>query len=293
MNKMRFFCFVLLWACSPAHATEKPQVAVRFRIEATAYRQHFGASVANVESHAANAVTQALKQYIQFADFAATGDGPPLYILTVSLSVPDPHTEVAAQPVWLVASLKGPHEIPSVKWRKFREAAANCGSVTNDLDCTWPDEAEFLKELQALLAEPSLYPVLVGNVFREVSIASSGKFVVQPINGWVLPFRQEDMCLGRDTKLRILNDIPTEQTTLHGRFRADVEGSYGNPPNAMFTTLSEGEDAADNNKKALLQQFADHVVVTGVYLVQYQHLDENCGQPTPPSTVPGSGGGIQ
>jgi hypothetical protein len=293
MNKTRILCFVLLWACSMAHATDKPQVAVRFRIEAAAYRQHFGTSLANVESHAANAVVQALKQYIQFADFSAPGDGSPLYTLTVSLSVPDPHTDVAAQPVWLVASLKGPHEIPSVKWRKFREAAANCGSVTNDRDCTWPDEAEFLKELQALLAEPALYPVLVGNVFHEVPIASSGKFVVQPLNGWVLHFRQEDMCLGTDTKLRIVNDIPTEQTTLHGKFRADVEGPYGNPPDSIFTTLSDGEDAADNNKKALLQQFADHVIVTGVYLVQYQRLDENCGGPVPPNTALGSGGGIQ
>ncbi len=101
------------------------------------------------------------------------------------------------------------------------------------------------------------------------------------------------MCLGTDTKLRIVNDIPTEQTTLHGKFRADVEGPYGNPPNSIFTTLSEGEDAADNNKTALLQQFADHVVVRGVYLVQHQHLDENCGGAIPPPTAPGSGGGIQ
>jgi hypothetical protein len=101
------------------------------------------------------------------------------------------------------------------------------------------------------------------------------------------------MCLGSDTKLRIVNDIPTEQTTLHGKFRADVEGPYGNPPDSIFTTLSDGEDAADNNKKALLQQFADHVIVTGVYLVQYQRLDENCGGPVPPNTALGSGGGIQ
>jgi len=293
MNKTLFLIFILLSVRLRAHATDKPQMAVRFTIVATAYRQHFGTSVGSVESAAANAVVQALKEHIQFVDFAAPADGQATYTLTVSLAVPDPNTDVAAQPVWLVASLAGPHETPALKWRKFREAAADCAGLNNDRDCTWPDQAEFLKQLRALLAAPSLYPALVSNIFHEVSIASSGKFVVQPLNGWVLPFRQEDMCLGTDTKLRIVNDIPTEQTTLHGKFQADVEGPYGNPPNSIFTTLSEGEDAADNNKKALLQQFADHVVVRGVYLVQYQHLDENCGGAIPPSTAPGSGGGVQ
>ena len=261
MNKTLFSLLILLWACSPAHAEDKPQVVVRFKIEASAYRDHFGAGVANVENRGAEVVRQALKQHIQFADFAASNAGSSLYTLTVFLAVSGPQTDVAAQAVWLMA--------------------------------TWQDDAEFLKELQALLTAPSLYPNLVSGVFHEFSIANSGKFVLQPTNGWVLPFRQEDMCLGTDTKLRIVNDIPTEQTTLHGKFRADVEGPYGHPPDSIFTTLSEGEDGADNNKKALLQQFPEKVVVRGVYLVRYQHLDENCGGAIPPPTAPSTGGGDQ
>jgi hypothetical protein len=288
MNKL-FFALVVLWACGAAQGLDKPKVAVHFKIEASAYRNHFGTSLANVENKAAEVVRQALQQHIQFADFSESASP---YSLTIFLAVLDPKTDVAAQPVWLMASLTAPSGTsPKARWRKFREAATNCGGLT-DRECTWPDQTEFLKELQALLTAPSLYPDLVG-VFHDLSITNSGKFVVQPTSGWVLPFRQEEMCLGTDTKLRIVNDIPTEQITLHGKFRADVEGPFGHPPDSIFTTLSEGEDAADNNKKALLQQFPDKVVVRGVYLVRYQSLGENCGGAIPPPTAPGTGGGDQ
>jgi hypothetical protein len=72
MSKTLFSLLILLCACSTADAGDKPQVAVRFRIEASAYRNHFGAGVANVESHGAEVVRQALKQHIQFANFAAS-----------------------------------------------------------------------------------------------------------------------------------------------------------------------------------------------------------------------------
>src|SRR5882762_5118570 len=117
MNKTLFLIFILLSVRLRAHATDKPQMAVRFTIVATAYRQHFGTSVGSVESAAANAVVQALKEHIQFVDFAAPADGQATYTLTVSLAVPDPNTDVAAQPVWLVASLAGPHETPALKRR--------------------------------------------------------------------------------------------------------------------------------------------------------------------------------
>jgi hypothetical protein len=289
VKKTTFFFLILVWASTAAHAWDKPRVAVRFKVEASAYRQHFGeARAVGVESQAAQTVVQALRQHMQFA-------GPSPYTLTVSLAVLDPNTDVSGQAVWLVASLTKADGTRGArwKWRKFREAAADCGGLSDDRQCTWPDETQFLRELQALLTASSLYPALVSSVLQEVSIADSGKFVVTPLNGWVLPFRQEDMCLGADTKLRIVNDIPTDQITLHGKFRADVEGPYGHPPDSIFTTLSEGEDGADNNKKALLQQFPDKVVVRGVYLVQYQHLDENCGGAIPPPTAPGSDGGGQ
>lgn len=284
---------IALWAWS-AYAIDKPSVTVRFRIEASAYRGHFGTTLenANVEQRAAQVMTQALKQHIQFADFTSGGSPSP-YTLTVSLAVQNSQTDVAAQAVWLMASLASPSGTsPKARWLKFREAAANCGGLS-DQECTWPDQAEFLKELQALVATPSVYPDLVSGTFRELSISNSGKFVHLPPDGWVLPFRQEDMCLGPDTKLRIVNDIPIGQTTLHGRFRADVEGPYGNPPDSIFTTLSEGEDGADNNKRSLLQQFPDKVVVRGVYLVQYEYLSEGCGGAIPPATAPGAGGGGQ
>jgi len=296
MNRKVFaFLALPLAICSIAYAGDKPQVAVRFKVEASAYRQHFGAQAPGVENHAAQVVLQALKQHVQFADFDTVSNPPPPFTLTVSLAVADPNTDVAAQPVWLITSLTGTGGASSARWRwrKFREAAADCGGLRDDRECTWPDESEFLKELQLLLTAPSLYTDLVSGVFQEVSIANSGKFVVQPVNGWVLPFRQEDMCLGQDTKLRIVNDIATEQTTLRGKFRADVEGPWGHPPDSMFTTLADGEDGADNNKKTLLQQFPDKVVVRGVYLVHYQHLDENCGTAIPPATAPGSDGGDQ
>jgi hypothetical protein len=289
MNKVLFALVIGLGTCVGAQGVDKPKIAVHFKVEASAYRKHFGASLANAETKAAEVVRQALRQHIQFADFPPSSEPSP-YTLTVFLAVSDPRTDVAAQPVWLMASLSGPTGTSEkARWRKFREAATNCGGLS-DRECTWPDENEFVKELQALLTAPALYPELAGGVFHDLSIASAGKFVLQPTSGWVLPFRQEEMCLGSDTKLRIVNDIPTEQITLHGKFRADVEGPYGHPPDSIFTTLSEGEDAADNNKKALLQRFPDKVVVRGVYLVRYQHLDENCGRAIPPPTAPGGGG---
>ena len=293
-RKILFILTLLSCVSCCTFAENRPQVAVRFKIEASAYRQHFGGQTANVENHAAQLLVQELKRHVQFAQFELTGGQIVSYTLTVSLTVADPNTDVAAQPVWLVSSLAGSGGMAATsRWRKFREAAADCGGLRDDQQCTWPNESEFLKELQLLLAAPSAYTDLVTGVFQGVSIANSGKFVVQPLSGWILPFREEDVCLGLDTKLRIVNDIPTAQTTLHGKFRADVEGPWGHPPEATFTTLSEGEDGSDNNKKSLLQQSPDNVVVRGVYLVRYQHLDENCGNAIPPATASGSEGGDQ
>src|SRR5437667_6525816 len=144
MNKTVSAFLILLWACLAAQGLERPKVAVRFKIEASAYRNHFGASVANVENRAAEVITQALRQHIQFADFSPTS-GPSPYILTVFLAVSDPQTDVAAQAVWLMTSLTGPSGTsPKPRWRKFREAAANCGGLS-DRECTWPDQPEFLK----------------------------------------------------------------------------------------------------------------------------------------------------
>jgi hypothetical protein len=290
--------FLLACFTSLAHAADKPHVAVRFKIEASAYRQHFGASVANVENQATQSTIQAFGQHIQFVTFTQPGGQPTPYTLTLSLAVLDPRTDVAAQAVWLIAALAGPNRTLTTNWRKFREAATGCSGLTNDLDCRWPDSPELLRELQVVLGSASLYPSLVSSIFKDVSITNSGKFVVQPLSGlavmgWVLPFRQEEMCLGTATKLRIVNDIPTDQTTLHGTFHADVEGPYGQPPTAIFTLLSEGEDAAANSLKPLFQQSPDRVMVRGVYLLEYQHLDENCGGAIPPPTAPAAVGGGQ
>src|SRR6185369_16088800 len=137
MNKTLSSLLIFLWACSTAHAGDKPQIEVRFKIEASAYRNHFGSGVANVETRGAEVVRQALKQHIQFADFAASNAGSPLYTLTVFLAVSDPQTDVAAQAVWLMASLSGPGGASQKTiWRKFREAAADCGGLS-DRECTW------------------------------------------------------------------------------------------------------------------------------------------------------------
>src|SRR5215813_11958205 len=128
MKKRISILLIGLWAWS-AYAIDKPSIAVRFKIEASAYRGHFGTNAENeiVERRAAQVMTQALKQHIQFADFTSDGSSSS-YTLTVSLAVQNPQNEVAAQAVWLMASLASPSGTsPKAGWLKFREAAANCG----------------------------------------------------------------------------------------------------------------------------------------------------------------------
>ena len=130
MKKKVSLLLIVLWTWS-AYAIDKPTVAVRFKIEATAYPDHFGASVGNIEQRAAEVLTQSLKQHIQFADFTSDGSSAP-YTLTVSLAVRDAHTDVAAQPVWLMASLASASGASSKsRWQKCREAAANCGGLSD------------------------------------------------------------------------------------------------------------------------------------------------------------------
>lgn len=285
------FLFLMLLLAVFAQASDKPRVAVRFKIEATAYRDHLQPNVAAVEDEAAAAVTKALNEHIHFADFGPPAGGTPApYMLTVFLAVPDPHSEVATQPVWLFAALDGPSgSTARTRWRKFREAAVNCGSFADD-ECTWPDRKQFVKELEALLATPVVYGNLVDPTLRELPIINAGKFVVQPESGWVLPFRQEEMCLGEGTQLRIVNDIPTQQVTLHPKYKARVEGPYGTPPDSIFSILSAGEEQADDAQKPLMQQNPEKVVVRGVYVAKYQPFGDCAGAIPPPTAPPAAGG---
>lgn len=47
----------------------KPQVAVHFKVETSAYKRHFGGRLADVENQATGLLIRALKQHIQFVDF--------------------------------------------------------------------------------------------------------------------------------------------------------------------------------------------------------------------------------
>lgn len=293
--KKKKFLFLLLTAVlltAAAHATNKQMVTVRFKVEARAYRDHFGSGTADIENTATRLLVQALKQNIGFVDFmdgAGAADG---YHLTISLSPPDPSRGVALQRVILFASLSGPGVDPDKRipfaWMKYRDAASECSSVDDDSHCRLPERDELISELRVLLSSAS-YADLVNNVLRHVPFLSSGTFLAQPVTGWVLPFRQSEVCLDKLTQLLVNSDIQTAVATVPAvQFLAEMVGPYTPAPENVFGLFLRAENDEGKTKEQLLKQFPGGAVVTGVYVVKYRFLGPNCGGAISPPSDGGS-----
>jgi len=272
---------------------EKPVVVVRFRIEASSYQDHF-TNRQSLEAQITQDLVQALKQNVSFLDFAADSGATGGYTLTVALAVPVPTSEVATQTVIVNSALAGPDDTSlhtRWKWLKYREPLLECFDFS-DAHCKIPDAPEFAAELHVLFAAAN-YSDLVKNVLRDVPILSgTGKLLGQPVAGWVLPFRQTDICLDRQSQFRVASTIPSPAADIPGTFLAEMEGPYRpTPESAVFGMLLRGEsDDDDRVKKPIFLQNPDAAMVTAVYIVQYRRLaDGTCGGAIPPPTS-GNGG---
>ncbi len=274
-------------------AAEKRVVAVRFRIEASTYRSHF-TSPASLEAQVTQDLVQTLKRNVSFLDFAADSGASGSYILTVTLAVPDPMRGVATQRVMLYSSLAAPDgtELKTRwQWLKYRDPLSECSDLS-DSHCRIPAAGEFADEVHVLLSAAN-YSELVKNVLREVPIlAGTGKLLAQPVAGWVLPFRQTEICLDLQSQFRVAGTVPSPAADIPGTFLAEMEGPYRqSPDSAVFGMLLRGESEDDDRvKKPIFLQNPDAVVVKAVYVVQYRRFsDGSCGGAIPPATS-GNGG---
>src|SRR5215469_14403048 len=96
---MKYIAYLLslaaVLAARPAWAAGKPLVNVKFKVEASAYRDHFGARVDGVESEVTGLLVRALRRHVGFADFTPASGGAGTYTLFVTLGVPDTRPDVA------------------------------------------------------------------------------------------------------------------------------------------------------------------------------------------------------
>jgi len=274
-------------------AAEKPVVAVRFRVQAATYKGHFS-NLNAVEALVTKNLILALKQNISFMDFAAEGDAPRSYLLTVAVDVPDESRQVATQKVWLFSSLTplgGSEPKSRWQWVKYRDPLSECFD-TSDSACRLPNDGEFSDDLNVLLAAAN-YSELVKNVLRDVPILTGqGKLLVQPVAGWVLPFRPTEICMDLQSQFRVAGSVPSPAATIPGTFLAEMEGPYKPSPDAaVFGMLLRGEsDDDDRVKKPIFLQNPDAAVVTAVYVAQYRRPPgSSCGGAIPPSST-GDGG---
>jgi hypothetical protein len=174
---------------------------------------------------------------------------------------------------------------------KYRDPVSECYDFS-DAHCRLPTDGEFGNEVHALFTAAN-YSELVKNVLREVPVLSGkGKLLGPPAAGWVLPFRQTDVCLDLQSQFRVTGTVPSPAADIPGTFLAEMEGPYRpSPDSAVFGMLLRGEsDDDDKVKKPIFLQNPDAAVVKAVYVVQYRRLgDANCGGAIAP-TASANGG---
>jgi hypothetical protein len=152
---------------------------------------------------------------------------------------------------------------------------------------------ELLNELRLLLSHADL-ELLKVELLAQVPISTRALAWASPL-GWALPFSHRELCMKNQTRLKIVNELPSGGIRLELPYLASVSGNFQSSPTSpelqafqqrIFTIPAQTE-RLDELRRALS---GGGVKVLGVYVTHYQHDESACrNEPIRPPT--GGGGG--
>ncbi len=278
-----------------ARCAERPRVGVSFEIVEPRYQASLGSQRASLEAGVLSALTEQLNRRIRFIAFDG-GGGHPLRLLVrlqrKALGDPPPRG-----PLWetgFAARLEGAgSEIEPVYWLRFRPEERYLERVGT------PEELGV--EITQKLREAD-YPALVRHLFSKVAIADSAQFLKEPaleLIGWIIPYKQSEICLDSGSVVTIQTEIPTTLFTLKRDYKANEFTEFNPPDTTGRQDLREHviciADREQENIADLNRVEPSAVQVKAVRVIEYRPNDAACNPSISPVDVAAefAGGGGQ
>ncbi len=272
----------------PRAAAQAPTaVEVRFELTDPKFRTPFGAAAADLEKRIATLIAERLGTRVGFVRFVVGQSAE--YRLTFSLDRSERTSTGRFDERGLWARLTLPDSSRSeIYWLPVRtadRAHLAVGTAT-----------ELQSELRLLLTHANLES-LKTELLAQVPIATRALAWASPL-GWALPFSHRDLCMKNQTRLKIVNELPSGDVRLELPYQASVSGKFQpsstnqelQPFQQRIFTIPAQTDRLDELRRALN---GGQVKVLGVYVTQYQHDESVCrSEPLRPTTG-GPGGGAQ
>jgi len=274
----------VLTGAGAAPAAEPPLVKVEFKLNDDSYRQHFDRSPAVIgalEAAVAERLSRTLSDHHRFLRFASAPAGPGEYGLRVALEPLSAAENPPLREVGLQVSASGPDGGVQQARAYWRLRTAQQGLVRIGS----PDELG--KEIEVKTEAAGFHDLLAHDVLRRIPIAEKGFLWTDPL-GWILPYRDRELCMGQGSRLVVRNNLPTGA----GVEPVEVEAVARMPFDPPTPAPSPYEEQRLNlfaraEKPDALGTVADpkRVAVVAVFVAQFVDLGGACGEPLSPEAA--------
>lgn len=243
-------CFMLSGAM--VEAAQKTALTVTFVLEA--YRDEFSDQECDeVEKHTAELIVTRLREHVPFLEFT-TNQGSD-FSLTVTLrKSPAPGQPQAPREVGFYFKLEGARIQVHEEYVVFRPPH-DLGSI--------PLVDGFIQEIDLKLTE-DIYRGRLRSLLHQVPISKTGEVVSDPA-GWVIPYKWSDICMEKESLLRIEHVVTRATVVLSPVLSARANG------------VSEGQIfCSPVNPTEFSQQLGavspDNVSVNLIWVTDYRDL---------------------
>lgn len=251
-------------------AAQMPTVRIEFRLKAREYVQAFDATARRrLEDSATAMLVRAFRRNLAFLQFTASDSTP--RVLHITLDQRDRSDSTDLREFGLRVVLEDPpNRSEPFYWKSLRRSSNLSDPIT-------PVEnflAAFDKKLGEL--DDAAWARLVKTSLGRISIGDSTTVAVwSSPNGFLIPFRPEELCIDRKTgKIRVEDDEKKNGVTESGEVIASTKGLFTpdstQVPPDVFSRYNRRIHAKPIDGSNLPP--ADSVRITGVYMVEY-HFD--------------------
>lgn len=278
----------------PVLSADRPVISVAFQITEPHYQNSLGNQRAELEAAVQSVLAGQLNQRIHFLSFSSGGEQSLRLLVRLGRKIlGDPPPQGPLWETGFEARLDGlGSQAEPVYWLRFRPAERYLDRLGT------PEELKV--EIGQKLREAD-YPALVRQLFSRVPIADSAQFLKEPslqIIGWIIPYKQSEICLDSGSVVAIQTEIPTSLFTLKRDYKADEFSEFDPPAATELQHLREHviciADRRQENIEDLNRVEPSAVKVKAIRVVEYRPNDTACSPSISPTDVAAelaSGGG--
>ena len=271
---------LVITSCASSLAADRPAVKVEFQLKEPSYRAQFANSIPRLENRITSELVRALTDRVGFVAFGTASAPNVIHFCLVGQAGTSSLREVGFS-----ISLTTPSGSLSSYWQ-FRPAEAYISALG--------DEDAFVEEVRLKIAGAD-YDKMIQQMFSSIPISQQAVLIQQNDPEWVVPFRQNELCIDLDSRVAIQAKVTTKFATKTRSFVSVLTGVF-EPADSQFLpdyresiladlSSTENDASAVNELKSAA---ADQVQTVAVFIKQYRRLDRNCNSAVSSSSAFGS-----